>query len=59
MLGINHSEAIVTLDHALGGLHLRALVVGDVALDGLAGLARLVIEMPAHDSMKIDLSISV
>ena len=38
-----HGYSVIALDHALGGLHLGALVVGDVALDRLAGFARLVV----------------
>ena len=43
VLVIHHGYAIVALDHAVGGLHRGALVVGDIALYGLIRLTRLVI----------------
>jgi hypothetical protein len=34
MFCIYHGNTIITLDHSLGGLHLRRVIVGDVAFDG-------------------------
>ena len=43
MPGIDGSHAVIALNHAVAGLHLGAVVVGDVALARLAGLARFVV----------------
>ena len=43
VLVIDHGHTVIALDHAVGGLHLGALVVGDVALYGLTCFTRLVV----------------
>ena len=43
MLVIHDGYPVIALDDPVGGLHGCALIVGDVALYGLAGLARFVI----------------
>jgi hypothetical protein len=43
MFGINHGNTIKALDHPLPGLHLGALIVGDVALYRRTSCAGLVV----------------
>ena len=41
VFAVHHGDAVVSLDHAMGGLHRGAFVVGDVALSGFTPLPGL------------------
>ena len=43
VFGIDTGHPVVPLDHAFAGLDLGAVIIGDVALDGGAAFARLVV----------------
>ena len=55
VLVIHHGDTVIALDHAVGGLHGGTLIVGDIALYGLALLARLVIMLfePGPDLLDV------
>jgi hypothetical protein len=55
VLVIDDRYAVIALDHAVGGLHGGALVVGDVALYGLILLTRLVVMLfePCPDLLDV------
>ncbi len=46
MLPVNHRYPIVPLDHPVRGLHLGAVIVRDVALNGFTALAGFVLVVP-------------
>ncbi len=46
MLRVHHGNPVVALDDALAGLHLGALIIGDVALHHSARCADLILTLP-------------